>query len=409
MGVSGPQAQLTRCVLHAALHGHPCHLAEDPRCQARPPDTGSPRLRPSFVPCPLKGHPSPARVRPRRPGSLQTVAGPGDSSVHPRSQPVPPALLRPDRAPVLSQEVGGPAHPDLGRSQGGVTAGARAGGQGGGSARRDRGLSSSAALAARGQQAGQRAAAGSRQAGQKQHSAWPGRAGQARARSQGPRTLPLQRQPPAWRHSSGVHPQGFIPRGAQSVREGVRLAFIGRLSPGEPSRSGRGSGRLVSPPSSWGAHLLLCHGVQVTAVRAEHQVTQNGAALLGHHALVGQRRPAAGVREVHQDLWERDPRCVCVGGVFLPQPLSGKPARTTAPGPTSSSDADRSLGVGVPRDRTTTAQHPPHPWSRAAWPQPRRGQWARPGVPGEGLFVQRGGDTWGAQCRQRPPRPWEGD
>lgn len=30
VGVSGPQAQLTRCVLHAALHRHPCHLAEDP-------------------------------------------------------------------------------------------------------------------------------------------------------------------------------------------------------------------------------------------------------------------------------------------------------------------------------------------------------------------------------------------
>ena len=75
-------------------------------------------------------------------------------------------------------------------------------------ARRDRGLASPAAPTARGQQAGQRAAAGSRQAGQKQHSAWPGGSGQARARSQGPWTLPLQRQPPAWRHSSGVHPQG---------------------------------------------------------------------------------------------------------------------------------------------------------------------------------------------------------
>lgn len=353
------------------------------------------------MPCPLKGHPSPARVRPRRPGSLQTVAGPGDSSVHPRSQPVPPALLRPDRAPVLGQEVGGPAHPDLGRSQGGVTAGARAGGQGGGSARRDRGLSSSAALAASGQQAGQRAAAGSRQAGQKQHSAWPGGAGQARARSQGPRTLPLQCQPPAWRHSSGVHPQGFIPRGAQSVREGVRLASIGRLSPGEPSRSGRGSGRLVSPPSSWGAHLLLCHGVQVTAVRAEHQVTQNGAALLGHHALVGQRRPAAGAREVHQDLWERGPRCVC-RGVFLPQPLSGKPARTTAPGPTSSSDADHSLGVGVPRDRTTTTQHRPTPGLELHGHSPGGG--SGPGRVSRGKgYLCRGEETHGVPSADRGP------
>ena len=36
---------------------------------------------------------------------------------------------REPQSPVLSQEVGGPAHPDLGRSQGGVTAGTRAGGQ----------------------------------------------------------------------------------------------------------------------------------------------------------------------------------------------------------------------------------------------------------------------------------------
>ena len=183
-----------------------------------------------------------------------------EAAVHPRRQPVPPALLGPDRAPVLSQEVGGPAHPDLGRSQGRVTAGARAGGQGGGSARRDRGLASSAAPAARGQQAGQRAAAGSRQAGQKQHSAWPGRAGQARARSQGPQTLPLQRQPPAWRHSSGVHPQGCpvgqgggpagihwacVSRGAQSVREGVRQAgeppqLLGRPPASLSWRTGNG-------------------------------------------------------------------------------------------------------------------------------------------------------------------------
>ena len=94
---------------------------------------------------------------------------------------------------------------------------------------------------------------------------------------------------------------------------------------------------------------------------------------------------------------------MCVsGGLPAPAPL-GETCQDNCAGPTSPSDADRSLGVGVPRDRMTTAQHPPHPRSRAARPQPRRGQWARPGVPGEGLFVQRGGDTGGVQCRQRPP------
>lgn len=81
------------------------------------------------------------------------------------------------------------------------------------------------------------------------------------------------------------------------------------------------------PPSSRDTHLLLCHGIQVPAVRAEYQVTQDGAALLGHHALIGQRRPAAGVREVHQDLWERDPHCVCVcvcrGSLPAPAPPRG--------------------------------------------------------------------------------------
>lgn len=167
-----------------------------------------------LMPHPLEGHRSPAQVRPRRPASLQTVAGPGDGSVRPGSHPVPPALLRPDipeGATGPSPQPGGgwacsPRPRPLPRRSDG-------GGQGRGAkeeaaARRDRGLASPAAPAARGQQAGQRAAAGSRQAGQKQHSAWPGGSGQARARSQGPRTLPLQRQPPAWRHSSGVHPQG---------------------------------------------------------------------------------------------------------------------------------------------------------------------------------------------------------
>ena len=79
---------------------------------------------------------------------------------------------------------------------------------------------------ARGQQAGQRAAAGSRPAGQKQrskHVAW--------------RSWPGQDQGPG--APDAPHPTQ--PLGLE--------ASIRRLSPRVPSRSGRGSGRLVSPPA----------------------------------------------------------------------------------------------------------------------------------------------------------------
>lgn len=50
-------------------------------------------------------------------------------------------------------------------------------------------------------------------------------------------------------------------------------------------------------------HLLFRHGVEVLAVRAEDQVTKDGATFLGHYILVGQGWPAARVGQVHQDLW----------------------------------------------------------------------------------------------------------
>lgn len=57
-----------------------------------------------------------------------------------------------------------------------------------------------------------------------------------------------------------------------------------------------------SSPLQGGTHLLLRHGVEVLAVWAEDQVTQDGVALLGHYALVGQGWPASWVRQVHEDL-----------------------------------------------------------------------------------------------------------
>lgn len=51
-------------------------------------------------------------------------------------------------------------------------------------------------------------------------------------------------------------------------------------------------------------HLLFRHGIEVLVVGAEDQITQDGAALLGHQTLVGQGWPATGVGQVHQDLWQ---------------------------------------------------------------------------------------------------------
>lgn len=50
-------------------------------------------------------------------------------------------------------------------------------------------------------------------------------------------------------------------------------------------------------------------------VGAEDEVSQDGAALLGHHALIGQGRPATGVREVHQNLQQQG---VLTGAVLIP-------------------------------------------------------------------------------------------
>lgn len=162
-----------------------------------------------------------------RPGRRLCTSRESDSP----SCPAAPRHSQGSHGPQSSARRWAGAHPHLGGSQGRVTKSPDGQGQGWGAkeeaaARRDRGLASPAAPAARGQQAGQRAAAGSRQAGQKQHSkhaawrSWPGQ-------DQGPGApdAPHPTQPP------GLE------------------ASIRRLSPGVPSRSGRGSGRLVSPPA----------------------------------------------------------------------------------------------------------------------------------------------------------------
>lgn len=53
------------------------------------------------------------------------------------------------------------------------------------------------------------------------------------------------------------------------------------------------------------SYLLLCHGIQVLAVRAQHQVPQDGAALVGHHVLILQHLVLPVSRQVHQDLQEK--------------------------------------------------------------------------------------------------------
>lgn len=204
----------------------------------------------------------------------------------------------------------------------------------------------------------------------------------------------------AWRKRPGQSQEPGTPDAPPPTPAPSLEAFIRRSSPGVPSRSGRRSGGLVSPPSSWGAHLLLCHGIQVPAVRAEHQVTQNGAALLGHHALVGQRRAAARVREVHQDLWGRDPRCACVsGGSSCPSP-----SQRSLAGPLHLEHLVRRRRPqprrGGPQGQTSAARHPPHPRLQGHSPGRGRGPGRRPG---EGLFVRRGGDTWMSGADRGPP------
>lgn len=49
-------------------------------------------------------------------------------------------------------------------------------------------------------------------------------------------------------------------------------------------------------------YLFLSHGVDVLAVRTQHQVSQDGAALMGHDVLVLQRLVLPLGRQVHQDL-----------------------------------------------------------------------------------------------------------
>lgn len=49
-------------------------------------------------------------------------------------------------------------------------------------------------------------------------------------------------------------------------------------------------------------YLFLGHGVDVLAVRTQHQVSQDGAALVGHDVLVLQRLVLPLGRQVHQDL-----------------------------------------------------------------------------------------------------------
>ena len=96
-------------------------------------------------------------------------SGPGRWLCPPGSQPVPLALLRPD----IPKGATGPS-PQPGVSRPG-----------------------------RGQQR-----APGRLGRSSEASTWPGGAGQARTRGLGPRTLPIQHSPSAWRHPSGVCPHG---------------------------------------------------------------------------------------------------------------------------------------------------------------------------------------------------------
>lgn len=207
-----------------------------------PPRYREPPSQALLVPHPLEGHPSPAQVRPRRPASLQTLAGPGDSSVRSGSHPVPPALLCPDipkGATVPSPQPGGgwACSPDLGRSQGGVTAGTRAGGQRrrqlpGGTEAWPHLLLPLPGVSRRGR--GQRRAPGRL-----------GRSSTARGLEEVARPEPGARDPGRSPSNASPQPGGirraFTPRGAQSVREEVRWA-------GEPPQL------LGCPPASLSWH-----------------------------------------------------------------------------------------------------------------------------------------------------------
>lgn len=108
----------------------------------------------------------------------------------------------------------------------------------------------------------------------------------------------------------------------------LKTLSLGICSRGCAVVQGRGASleagcTVTAPPALRGTHLLLRHGVQVLAVGAEDQVTQDGAALLGHHALVGQGRPDAGVRQVHQHLWQREP----CGAASVPSSRCPPPAQ----------------------------------------------------------------------------------
>lgn len=240
-GPGTPGTAHTTCTAHSSPRA-PASPGGGPLKSGSPPDTGSPRLRPSLClihsrvtpVLPKSGHADLPLCRQER-ARETALSVPGViRSLLPCCAPTFP---REPQAPVLSREVGGPAHPDLGRSQGGVTAGARAGGQRrrqlpGGTEAWPHLLLPLPGVSRRGR--GQRWAPGRL-----------GRSSTARGLEEAARPEPGARDPGrspsnASPQPGGIH-QAFIPRGAQSVREEVRRA-------GEPPQL------LGRPPASLSWH-----------------------------------------------------------------------------------------------------------------------------------------------------------
>lgn len=115
-------------------------------------------------------------------------------------------------------------------------------------------------------------------------------------------TIPAWGKSPVRREAAGPQSQclraGFLQRGARrscchSQGTGPQAgAAMGA------AKSSKQRGCYVPTP-----YLFLGHGIDVLAVGAQHQVSQDGAALMGYDILILQRLVLPLGLQVHQDLW----------------------------------------------------------------------------------------------------------
>lgn len=89
-------------------------------------------------------------------------------------------------------------------------------------------------------------------------------------------------------------------KGQTPQRSAQRLPSTQDCRLGLQCGAARSGEQRIADPSPY---LFLSHGIDVLAVRAQHQVSQDGAAFMGHHVLILQSLVLPLGWQIHQDLW----------------------------------------------------------------------------------------------------------